>query len=87
MSVNAHHEPWEVSSALHAEGTDEEVEDCGDEDYAGHDVVRVIQTCLQGGVIQVPTACDTHTGTQQRKRGFKPHLVSLTWMYQVECRL
>lgn len=31
-SVNAHHEPREVSSALHPEGADEEVEDSGDED-------------------------------------------------------
>ncbi len=66
MSVNAHHKPWEVSGALHAEGTDEEVEDCGNEDYDGRYVVQVIQTFLQGGVIQVPTACDTNTHTHTR---------------------
>lgn len=38
-SVNAHHKPREVSSALHAKGTDEEVQDCGDEDYDGGYVV------------------------------------------------
>lgn len=58
MSVNAHHEPREVSSALHAEGTDEEVEDGGDEDNDGCYVIQVIQAVLQGGVIQVPTAND-----------------------------
>ncbi len=63
VSVNAHHKPREVSGALHAEGADEEVEDCGDEDYDSCYVVQVIQTFLQGGVIQVPTACDTHTHT------------------------
>lgn len=70
MSVNAHHKPWKVSSALHAEGADEEVEDCGDEDYDGRYVVQVIQTFLQGGVIQVSTACGTHTytNTQNRER-------------------
>lgn len=68
MSVNAHHKPREVSSALHAEGTDEEVEDCGDEDYDGCYVVQVIQTILQGAVIQVATACDTHTHIHSRER-------------------
>lgn len=32
-SVNARHEPREVSSALHPEGADEEVEDRGDENH------------------------------------------------------
>jgi len=63
MSVDAHHEPREVSSALHAEGADEEVEDSGDEDYGGCYVVQVVQTFLQGGGIQVSTACDTHKHT------------------------
>lgn len=45
-SVKTHHKPWEVSSALHAKGTDEEVEDCGDEDYDGRYVVQVVQTLL-----------------------------------------
>lgn len=58
VSVNAHHKPWEVSSALHAEGTDEEVEDCGDEDYDACHIVQVVQTLMQGGVIQVPTTDD-----------------------------
>ena len=62
-SVNAHHEPGEVSGALHAEGADEEVESRGDEDNDGRDVVQVVQTFLQGAVVQVPTACDTHTHT------------------------
>lgn len=31
-SVNTHHEPGEVSRALHPKGADEEVEDSGDED-------------------------------------------------------
>lgn len=67
-SVNAHHKPREVSSALHAEGADEEVEGCGDEDYDGRYVVQVVQALLQGGVIQVPTTCDTHAHTQTDSR-------------------
>lgn len=60
MSVKAHHKPREVSSALHAKGADEEVEDCGDKDYDGGYVVQIIQADLQGAVIQVTTACGTH---------------------------
>lgn len=33
--MDAHHEPGEVSRALHPEGADEEVEDGGDEDDDG----------------------------------------------------
>lgn len=68
MSVNAHHKPWEVSSALHSKGADEQVEDCGGEDYEGRYVVQVIQARLQGTVIQVSTACDTHTHTHTHGR-------------------
>lgn len=68
MSVNTHHKPWEVSSALHAEGTDEEVEDCSDEDYDACYIVEVVQTLLQGGVIQVTTTCVTHVRTVEKER-------------------
>lgn len=68
MSVNAHHKPREVSSALHSEGADEQVEDCGGEDYEGRYVVQVIQARLQGTVIQVSTACVTHIHPHTRTR-------------------
>lgn len=60
-SVNTHHEPREVSAALHPEGADEQVEDGGDEDQYGYEVVQAIQALLQGAVIQIPTACEGHT--------------------------
>lgn len=55
--MDAHHQPWEVSSTLHRESADEEVQDCSGEDHEGRHVVQVVQTVLQGAVIQVPTAC------------------------------
>lgn len=64
--MDAHHQPREVSSALHRESADEEVQDCSGEDHEGRHVVQVVQTVLQGAVIQVPTACDIHTCTRQR---------------------
>lgn len=60
-SVNAHHEPGEVSSALHPEGADKEVEDRGEENHDGCYIVQVIQTFLLGTVVQIPTACGYHT--------------------------
>lgn len=61
--MDARHQPREVSGALHREGADEEVQDCRGEDHEGRHVVQVVQTVLQGAVIQVPTACDIHTCT------------------------
>lgn len=46
ISVNAHHKPREVSSALHGKGTDEQIDAWGDEDYNGGYVVQVVQTLL-----------------------------------------
>lgn len=66
--MNAHHKPGEVSSALHSKRADEQVEDCGGEDYEGRYVVQVIQARLQGTVIQVSAACDTHTRTHTVER-------------------
>lgn len=64
--MNAHHQPREVSGALHREGADEEVQDrCGKDGESRH-VVQVIQAVPQGAVIQVPTACEIHTRTRQR---------------------
>lgn len=64
--MDAHHQPREVSGALHREGADEEVENgCGKE-YEGRHVVQVVQTVLQGTVIQVPAACHTHKHTHTR---------------------
>lgn len=76
-SVNAHHKPWEVTGTLHAKGTDKEVEDRGDENHDGCYVVQVVQTLLQGGVVQVPAAC-FHTNTQidnKKRKYFRLHQV------------
>lgn len=64
--MDAHHQPWEVSGALHREGADEEVEDGCGEEHEGRHVVQVVQTILQGAVIQVPAACHTRTRTHKR---------------------
>lgn len=45
-SVKAHRQPRKVS-LLQPEGADETVEDCGDEDYGGGDVVQVVQAILE----------------------------------------
>lgn len=78
-SVNAHHEPGEVASALHPEGADEEVEDRGEENHDGCYIVQVIQTLLLGAVVQIPTAWGSHTSPntnrQTHQLGKKAHLV------------
>lgn len=61
--MNAHHQPREVSGTLHCKGADEQVQDCCGEDGQGRQVVQVVQTVLQGAVIQVPTACEIQTYT------------------------
>lgn len=70
-SVNAHHQPREVSGALHCEGADEDVQDCCGEDGESRHVVQVVQTVLQGAVIQVPTACEIHTCTTEGLPSFQ----------------
>lgn len=67
LSVNALHEPGEVSGALHAKRADEAVEDCGEEDYDGGHVVQVVQATLQSRVVQVPPACVTQTHAIQHR--------------------
>lgn len=62
----AHHQPWEVSSPLHAKRADEAVENCCDEDYDGCYIVKVVQTPLESGVVQISTSyMQMHSANRQ----------------------